>query len=266
MTGSRAKPKKRSPLKEARANMPGESLEAYLETLFEEKVMFWFLAAAIAAIFAVIEWLRWFFAPPPQPIFLTVVAALVIAVAVRRLVPLIRRIRAIRQGIEGEKSVGQLLEVLRERQYLVFHDIKEDDFNIDHALIGPAGVFAIETRTISKPEGRDAKVFYDGERVLIDGIAPSRDPVAQAMRSADHLKKILEQATGLKIPPVRPVVLFPGWYVKEQRKGTRVWVLNPKVLPSFIEQEPQILSDEEIKQLGFFLSQYLKLRRDRATV
>jgi len=34
--------------------------------------------------------------------------------------------------------------------FRVFHDIKAKDFNIDHAIVGLSGVFAIETKTRSK--------------------------------------------------------------------------------------------------------------------
>jgi hypothetical protein len=57
--------------------------------------------------------------------------------------------RTLRQGIEGEKAVGQFLERLREQRYQVFHDLVGDGFNVDHVLIGPAGVFTIETKTSS---------------------------------------------------------------------------------------------------------------------
>ena len=44
-----------------------------------------------------------------------------------------------------------MLEDLRAQGYAVFHDIPGDGFNVDHALIGPAGIFAIETKTRAKP-------------------------------------------------------------------------------------------------------------------
>jgi len=58
-------------------------------------------------------------------------------------------------------------------------DVVGDGFNVDHVLIGPAGVFTVETKTHSKPRG-DARVVFDGEAIQVAGMEPDRDPVVQA--------------------------------------------------------------------------------------
>ena len=63
--------------------------------------------------------------------------------------------------------------------------------NIDHALIGPGGIFAIETKTISKPQSGKCEVSYDGNRVLVNGRAPDRDPIVQAKACARQLREML---------------------------------------------------------------------------
>jgi hypothetical protein len=101
--------------------------------------------------------------------------------------------------------------------------------NIDHVLIGPAGVLVIETKTISKPSGRKAIVRFDGERLLVDGRPLDRDPIAQARRNAADVRAMIQGALGANDAsniPVRPVVLFPGWWV-EPPKGQDFWALNP---------------------------------------
>ena len=45
---------------------------------------------------------------------------------------------------------------------------------------------------------------------------------------------------------MRPVVLFPGWYITRQPRDARVWVLNPKAFRSFLKNEAIKLSREEI--------------------
>jgi hypothetical protein len=42
---------------------------------------------------------------------------------------------------DGEKAVGEFLERFREKGYRIFHDIVGGDFNIDHVLIGPSGIY-----------------------------------------------------------------------------------------------------------------------------
>ncbi|HEX9145591.1 MAG TPA: nuclease-related domain-containing protein, partial [Candidatus Binatia bacterium] len=55
-----------------------------------------------------------------------------------------RDVKALRLGRNGERDVGQKLEPLRKHGYQVFHDIIGDGFNIDHVLIGPAGIFTVQ--------------------------------------------------------------------------------------------------------------------------
>jgi hypothetical protein len=67
-------------------------------------------------------------------------------------------------GSRGERAVGHLLQVqLAPLGYRIVHGIQCDGYDIDHVLVGPGGVYALETKTVSK-RGND-RVFYDGERV-----------------------------------------------------------------------------------------------------
>lgn len=159
------------------------------------------------------------------------------------------QLTALLQGRRGEREVGRMLEALRSLGYEVFHDIRckgsGEPFNIDHVLIGPGGVFAIETKTWSKPPKAKAVVEYDGTRVLLAGQAPDRDSVAQAQSNADYLAQLLKRMTAREMF-VRPVVLFPGWWVNPQPRGCRTWVLNPEVLAAFLKKEPNRLAREDI--------------------
>jgi hypothetical protein len=160
-------------------------------------------------------------------------------------------------GRDGEKVVGQFLEVLRERGYRVFHDVIGDGFNVDHVLIGPAGVFTVETKTHSKPNG-DARVTFDGETVRIDGFEPDRDPVIHAKAQASWLRALLSESTGRRFE-VRSVIVYPGWWVNEGSiKANTVWVLEPKRLPTFLDHEPRRLSKDDILLASFHLSRFVR--------
>ncbi|PTN31763.1 nuclease-related domain-containing protein [Desulfonatronum sp. SC1] len=95
--------------------------------------------------------------------------------------------RNARLGFEGEMAVGQELNQLLANGYNVFHDYPAGKFNIDHVLVGPAGVFAVETKARSKPttgDGKaDAKVFYDGKQLKFPCWIES-EPIQQAKRQA----------------------------------------------------------------------------------
>lgn len=104
----------------------------------------------------------------PNPIMFSVPAVLALLYAAFRIWRALPRLRALRQGLEGEQAIGQFLERLREHGYSVFHDVVGSGFNIDHVLIGPGGVFTIETKTWSNPASRVAKIRYDGVTIRLD--------------------------------------------------------------------------------------------------
>ncbi len=75
--------------------------------------------------------------------------------------------RRYRLGYEGEIAVGQELNQLMRDGFYVYHDFFVDKFNIDHIVVGPSGVFAVETKARSKPTSDspvpDYKVKYNGK-------------------------------------------------------------------------------------------------------
>jgi len=139
--------------------------------------------------------------------------------------------------------------------------VDNDGFNIDHVLIGPSGVFAIETKTRSKRSG-NAKVRYDGNRVIVDGWEPDRDPVAQARACASRLREILLEHSG-KAVFVRPVVIFPNWFVEGPNRKVETWVLNENAFLKFLEREPNVLETSESFQLAAALGRYVRDREER---
>jgi hypothetical protein len=81
--------------------------------------------------------------------------------------------------------------------YQVFHDLVGDGFNVDHVIIGPGGVYVIETKTISKPAKGESSVKYDGATITVDGNVPDRNPVAQAKAGANWIREIIKSSTGM---------------------------------------------------------------------
>ena len=55
------------------------------------------------------------------------------------------------RGATGEEQVGALLEVLADGGWRVIHDVTLGHGNVDHILIGPAGVFTVETKSHPGP-------------------------------------------------------------------------------------------------------------------
>ncbi len=168
-------------------------------------------------------------------------------------------VRNLRLAIEGERAVGQGLEQLRAQGYAVYHDIPGDGFNVDHLLVGPAGVFTIETKTRSKPLRGNPTVLVDGESLLIDGRSPTRDSFAQSRAQAKWISDALKTGTGRDFP-VFPVIVFPGWWVETKSRPSSLWIVNDKALPKFLARENQRLTLEEISTAKSQLEMFIRAR------
>lgn len=200
----------KSPIKDAPLRQPGQSLVEESERIREDGLMPWLLAALMLFSVAAMEWFQQLTGATHSPVLFTVIALIAAAACAWRFARLRPRMRQLRQGIAGEKAVGQFLERLRQDGYEVFHDVTAEGFNIDHVVVGPAGILTVETKTWSKPERGDARVVYDGTRLTRSGLEPDRDPIVQAKAQSRWLSTIVRESTGRDFA-VFPVVLFPGW-------------------------------------------------------
>lgn len=249
---------KRSPLKAPPLHNAGQSLDEEIHKIISEDVGTYAAIVALSIMLTFCEWWKWWWDKPPQPVIITLVSLAFSGYALIKIFSLKKKVRQLRQARDGEKAVGQYLETLRERGYRVFHDVVGEKFNLDHVLVGPAGVFTIETKTISKPKRGNSEIAYDGETITVDGFRPDRDPVTQAKAQAKWLQQLINETAGKRLK-VRPVVLYAGWFVAKQPKGAEVWVLNPKNLPGFLEHEDATLKNEEVHLVAYHLSRYARV-------
>lgn len=250
--------KKRSPLTAKPLRDPGQSVAELLQERLIDDVFAPVVVAIVLVVLAAVEWWRDYFATPPAPVTYTIAAAVTVIYVAHKLYRAWPELKALRLARDGEKVVGQFLERLRASGFQVFHDIVGPTFNIDHVVIGPAGVFTVETKTWSKPASGQAVIKFDGERLTAAGWKPDRDPVVQAKAQVAWLRDVLSESTGKRFR-VRPMVLFPGWFI-EQSPGSKreIWVLNPKAVPSFLEAEEDTLSPEDIALASSHLSRFIR--------
>ena len=216
---------------------PGESLRKKIADLDEQSTHEFLLAFSIPLLVgACLGWIATHLSGYPQLIALAIALIGLLAsliIVTRRLVGSIDRWRNTNLGYFGERIVGEALEPLKSEGFRVFHDVPAGDekqpFNIDHVIVGPSGVFAIETKTRRKGRARSGfaehEIIYDGQ-VLAYPWGEDRHGLDQALRQARWLQTWLGQLLGSDIP-VQPILTFPGWMVITRAHGA-VTVLNPK--------------------------------------
>jgi hypothetical protein len=135
-------------------------------------------------------------------------------------------LRRLRLGFDGERYVAEELNQLMRQGYRVFHDFVVDwkpgcQFNIDHVLVGPDGVFVVETKTRSKKRDPGSgnklgyQVEFDGEAIRFPGGPWSTAEIDQAKGAAKELRNWLKRS-GQSWVEVRALVAIPGWWVEAE--------------------------------------------------
>lgn len=249
----------KSPIKAKPLRNPGESLDSELRDVVYDEIIYHFMISIFLVIMAALEWRRWYAQTPPSPLGITIVAILVITYSAWKIRRAWKKAKNLKLGLTGEKAVGQFLERLREQGSRVFHDIPGENFNLDHVVIHSSGIYVIETKTLSKPDKGEAKLVFDGQRVLKNGREMDRNAVIQVTAGSTWLREVLKSSTGRSFP-VRPVVVYPGWFIQPtaEAKNSKVWVLNPKALPAFIANSKQNLTPEEVHLCSHHLTKHIQ--------
>jgi Nuclease-related domain len=130
------------------------------------------------------------------------------------------------RGARAEEHVGGLLNELRSGEWRVIHDVSLGHGNVDHILIGPAGVFTVETKSHPGP-------------VRVGRIHGA------TLRQAQAQRKAIEQVTGLSVEAL--LVFSRAWVDRplNRRKGVRV--MPARMLLGYLGRGRPTLSAKEIQ-------------------
>jgi hypothetical protein len=165
-------------------------------------------------------------------------------------------VRNWRFGLRGEQAVAEKLgsPELARAGYHAFHDVPGDGkWNIDHVVVGPGGVFVLETKARARKKAThqqpDHVVNFDGE-VLQFPWCYDKTAVAQAKRNAEWVSKRLADYG----PPglhVEPIIVVPGWFVQCQTnpKDHRVKAMNSVALVDYLKTAKPRYAEEQLRGL-----------------
>jgi len=163
-----------------------------------------------------------------------------------------------RTGAEAERRTAARLGRLRRRHWSAVHDVQTGKSNIDHVLVGAAGVFAVETKDL----GGSVQVL--GDRVLVtqrhdkDAGYKLDDVGASARGTAFWLKTRLQESCGERLWVQALVVFwcdFPQGIVEHDRV---VWLHGDRLIDWLAARE-QRLSSERVMRVGVAVE---NLKRD----
>jgi hypothetical protein len=149
-----------------------------------------------------------------------------------------------RLGSIGEQATRRLLEPLEARGYIVLHDLRipGSRANIDHIVVGPTGVWVIETKNWT------GKVAIRGSKLLRNGRNEARC-LEQAKREASAVRAALGDES-----PVHPILCIHGtpidvgWFSSTRIDG--VSISSGRRLRQVIEDERLTLDPDAVGKIA----------------
>ena len=198
----RKKGGKRNPLCKDILRGAGESLRIKVKELDEKLndtfLMLYFSPLTVVGFYFMILYLQGRQFKYSEIIFYGITILFALTFFSIKLYKLLHERNAYRLGLDAELAVGQELNHLMLDGFHVYHDFPQEKSNIDHIVVGPSGVFAVETKGKSKPDrGRgstDSKVVYDGQKLIFPDNEINTEFIAQARKQAASLSKWLSSA------------------------------------------------------------------------
>jgi hypothetical protein len=153
-------------------------------------------------------------------------------------------------GQWGEKSTARTLKPLLRIGWYAIHDLQHEHGNIDHVLIGPAGVFLLDSKWI---EG-EAEVYGDGLIVRRiedpDLTYTNHQGLGVRMRGAawDLNARIYERSRISQW--VTAVVVIHGRFAAEPQTVQKVTYIGAERLVDFLQSQPDRLTPALVDRLA----------------
>ena len=152
-----------------------------------------------------------------------------------------RRVERFFKGARGEERVSGILKTLPDG-YHVFNDFVACGKHVDHVVVGPGGVFAVETKFWR------GKVTVEEGRILLDGQLPDRSPIAQVNREAALVRNALS-AAGWK-GDVTPVLTFASdTFATHRANISGAVVMNARELKESFSSDRVVIPPAELARL-----------------
>ena len=247
---------RRTPLAQNFLRSPGQSLESKIDWLNQE-ISLYFVMLVSLPLFFYSGFLSTFYVGrrqyDPQDVALWLICGFVFSFIFLLLtLKHLKKRRKLRLGYEGAVAVGQELNQLMLQGNHVYHDFPADQSTIDHVVLGPSGIFVVQTATRSKtsPNGRreDETVEYNG-KILMFPDGDDLTTIEQAEGQSAWLSHWISRAVEDPIA-TRAIVALPGWFVK-RTSADGISVVNPKQFSSLFKHiKPRPLADDMIARIG----------------
>jgi Nuclease-related domain len=152
----------------------------------------------------------------------------------------------LRRGISGEEAVADALAGLPS-SYWVLHGVSTGHGDVDHVVIGPTGVFALETKAW------DGKFYRSRGQLYCNG-KPAEHVLRQARGAAGQVRELL-LAAGIDEWVEAVVVAARASVSRSPVRFRKSYVISIKDLVGFVTERPHSLSSSTVLQAKTTLMQ-----------
>ena len=152
----------------------------------------------------------------------------------------------LRRGISGEEAVADALAGLPS-SYWVLHGVSTGHGDVDHVVIGPTGVFALETKAW------DGKFYRSRGQLYCNG-KPAEHVLRQARGAAGQVRELL-LAAGIDEWVEAVVVAARASVSRSPVRFRNSYVISIKDLVGFVTDRPHSLSSSTVLQAKTTLMQ-----------
>jgi len=143
----------------------------------------------------------------------------------------------LRRGISGEEAVADALAGLPS-SYWVLHGVSTGHGDVDHVVIGPTGVFALETKAW------DGKFYRSRGQLYCNG-KPAEHVLRQARGAAGQVRELL-LAAGIDEWVEAVVVAARASVSRSPVRFRKSYVISIKDLVGFVTDRPHSLSSSTV--------------------
>jgi Nuclease-related domain len=145
----------------------------------------------------------------------------------------------LRRGISGEEAVADALAGLPST-YWVLHGVSTGHGDVDHVVVGPTGVFALETKAW------DGKFYRSRGQLYCNG-KPAEHVLRQARGAAGQVRELL-LAAGIDEWVEAVVVAARASVSRSPVRFRKSYVISIKDLVGFVTDRPHSLSSSRVLQ------------------
>jgi len=157
--------------------------------------------------------------------------------------------RAYRVGADGEEEVAWRMRKLGDGWHVIHSvPVGEKGSDIDHVVIGPAGVFTLNTKNHLRK-----KVWIAEKAFMVSG--QKTNYLRNSRREASRASKLLTAAYGYDVP-VEPIIVVIAAELSITAQPTDVHVIARKRIGKWLQRRPSTLSPSSVEAI------YEMARRD----